>query len=88
MSRGFRDADDTQSLTEQATATRIEEILREDREQETRSAQRRLQGSHGTCEGCGGPIGEERLAALPSATRCVSCQAAWESGRTSRTPRS
>jgi len=27
------------------------------------------------CVECGGPIGEERRAALPSAIRCVGCQA-------------
>lgn len=28
-------------------------------------------GSRGTCDVCGGPIGEERLEALPWATLCV-----------------
>ena len=78
MSRGFRDADATQALTEQATATQIDEILRQDREQEARSAERRREGAYGACEDCGLPIGDDRLAALPSATRCVSCQASWE----------
>ncbi|MBK5221805.1 MAG: TraR/DksA C4-type zinc finger protein [Acidimicrobiia bacterium] len=32
-------------------------------------------GRYGTCETCGQPIGEERLAILPSATRCVTCAA-------------
>jgi RNA polymerase-binding transcription factor len=89
MSKGFRSADDTQVLTEQATAAQIEEILRQDREQEFRSAERRRQGTYGTCEDCGGPIGQERLAALPSATRCVPCQASWEAANpTSHNPRS
>ena len=88
MSKGFRSADDTQVLTEQATTARIEEILRQDREQEARSQEKRLQGTDGTCENCEGPIGEERLAALPAATRCVECQADWEAGRTSHSPRS
>ena len=30
-------------------------------------------GSYGVCEVCGRPIGAERLAALPGATRCVTC---------------
>ena len=30
-------------------------------------------GSYGICEGCGQPIGEARLAARPTATRCVAC---------------
>ncbi|NJN17656.1 MAG: conjugal transfer protein TraR [Oscillochloris sp.] len=32
------------------------------------------EGSYGTCERCGQPIGEERLEALPYATRCITCQ--------------
>lgn len=33
-------------------------------------------GSHGTCEGCGRAIPEERLRARPTARRCVTCAAA------------
>lgn len=29
------------------------------------------EGSYGACDACGGPIGEERLEALPWATLCV-----------------
>jgi RNA polymerase-binding transcription factor DksA len=29
----------------------------------------------GACEGCGGPIGAERLLALPGTARCVTCAA-------------
>jgi RNA polymerase-binding transcription factor DksA len=37
-------------------------------------AQARLDdGTFGRCEVCGGPIGDERLAALPDAVRCVAC---------------
>ena len=32
-------------------------------------------GSYGICERCGGPIGMERLEALPGTTRCVTCAA-------------
>jgi len=32
--------------------------------------------SYGACEHCGGPIGGERLDALPTARRCVSCASA------------
>lgn len=39
-------------------------------------------GRYGTCESCGGPIGEARLEALPDATLCVSCKSApWTSRR-------
>jgi DnaK suppressor protein len=78
MSRGFRNADSTQDLSEKATAGTIEEILELDREQEQHAADRRAHGAYGLCEDCGKEIGAERLAALPSATRCISCQSEWE----------
>jgi RNA polymerase-binding protein DksA len=31
-------------------------------------------GTYGTCPTCGGPIGEERLEALPWATKCIDCR--------------
>jgi DnaK suppressor protein len=30
-------------------------------------------GTYGRCEGCGGPIGEARLEARPTARSCISC---------------
>lgn len=30
-------------------------------------------GAYGTCATCGGPIGEERLDALPEITTCIDC---------------
>ena len=35
-------------------------------------------GTFGTCETCGGPIGDERLAVVPAARRCVDHQVAAE----------
>ena len=32
-------------------------------------------GTYGTCEGCGGPIGEGRLEARPVARSCIRCAA-------------
>lgn len=41
------------------------------------AAQQRLtDGSYGRCAVCGGPVGEERLAARPTARECVRCAAA------------
>src|SRR6185437_5738854 len=79
MSRGFRNADETQALSEQATAGAIGRILDEDADQAARAAERQARGAFGVCEDCDGDIGKERLEALPSTTRCVSCQASWES---------
>jgi phage/conjugal plasmid C-4 type zinc finger TraR family protein len=72
MSRGFRDADETQAMSDQAVANEIERILEPGRASSTGVV------ADGVCQDCGGQIGDERLAALPSAVRCVSCQARWE----------
>ena len=74
MSRGFRDADETQAMADQAVAQEIERILDRGRGGESTGTM------NGACVDCGRPIGEERLAAIPSAARCVTCQAAWEQG--------
>lgn len=37
------------------------------------AAQRRADGSYGTCISCGGPIGADRLVALPATQLCVAC---------------
>ncbi|HEY3365616.1 MAG TPA: TraR/DksA C4-type zinc finger protein [Symbiobacteriaceae bacterium] len=36
--------------------------------------ERMAAGQYGVCEECGGPIGEGRLEAFPSATCCIACQ--------------
>jgi DnaK suppressor protein len=41
-----------------------------------RAQQRLDDGSYGTCERCGRPIGAERLAARPTAVTCIGCAAA------------
>lgn len=74
MSRGFRNADETQAMGEKAVAEQIERILDRGREDAGVAVD-------GRCQDCGLPIGAERLEALPSATRCVNCQAAWEQRR-------
>jgi len=78
MSKGFRDADFAQVLNERATTGEIERILGKDRDQEAHCLERQSEGAYGLCEDCGQEIGAERLGALPSATRCVACQMAWE----------
>ena len=40
------------------------------------AATRRDEGTYGRCEACGGPIGAERLEALPEVTTCVACASA------------
>lgn len=36
-------------------------------------------GTYGECESCGGPVGQQRLRALPEAQLCTSCVSAGES---------
>jgi DnaK suppressor protein len=36
------------------------------------------EGTYGQCEGCGGPVGRQRLNALPEARLCTACIAAGE----------
>ncbi len=69
MSRGFRNADETQAASERAVADAIGKIL----ESDTTTGR-----GDGLCVDCGEPISPERLEVLPDAARCVRCQAAWE----------
>ncbi|HET7465643.1 MAG TPA: TraR/DksA C4-type zinc finger protein [Candidatus Dormibacteraeota bacterium] len=81
MSRGFRNEDVTQAMTDKAVSDTISKVLEQDAEQAARSADRRAHGEAGLCEDCGRPIGAERMAALPASTRCVACQATFEASR-------
>jgi RNA polymerase-binding transcription factor DksA len=78
MSRGFRDADTSQQMSAEETRDAIRRVEAVGKEQAQHAAELRNQGSHGKCEICGAAIGEDRLAAVPDATRCISCQTAWE----------
>ena len=81
MSKGFREPDFAQVVTDRATTDTIHRILERDRDQAERAMERRANGAYGVCEGCGDKIDPERLTALPDATRCIKCQAAWEQSR-------
>jgi DnaK suppressor protein len=39
------------------------------------------EGSYGTCDTCGKPIGDARLEALPTAVKCLDCQSGSASRR-------
>lgn len=41
-------------------------------------------GSYGTCIDCGQPIDARRLIAVPSALRCMACQARYEASASAR----
>ena len=80
MSKGFGESDFAQVQSERANTQTIRQVLEQDREQAAHARDRQAQGAYGICEDCGRQIGEERLAALPDSTRCIACQAEWESG--------
>jgi RNA polymerase-binding transcription factor DksA len=81
MSRGFRDADTTQQVSGREADEAIRRVKSAGELQAQHAAERRAEGSYGMCESCGRAIGEDRLAAVPEATRCISCQASWEASR-------
>jgi DnaK suppressor protein len=57
-----------QDALEGIETSKLQEIAR------IREALRRIaQGSYGVCAQCGEPIDPKRLAALPTATRCIAC---------------
>jgi DnaK suppressor protein len=80
MSKGFGDSEFAQVQAERANTQTIRQVLEQDREQAERARDRKAHGAYGVCEDCGKQIGDERLSALPDATRCVACQAEWEAG--------
>jgi RNA polymerase-binding protein DksA len=74
-------------LADSATATLNREIdytLEENSEHvlaAINEALKRIEaGTFGTCARCGRPIAEERLEAIPYATRCIDCQRLAERG--------
>jgi RNA polymerase-binding transcription factor DksA len=78
MSKGFREPDFAQVVTERATTDTIQRILDEDAVNAEHARERFQHGGYGVCEDCSRQIAPERLQALPDATRCVRCQSAWE----------
>lgn len=55
-------------------------------DQVERALKRIDEGTYGTCERCGRPIGKERLEAVPYATMCIACQEEVD-GPATKTPR-
>lgn len=66
---------DPETIQEDRDATRLVlEHARGALELAERALERFRSGLHGICDRCGGPIGAERLEAIPDAVTCVSCQ--------------
>ncbi len=73
------DAGDDQADAGAKTFEREQELAlthhsRELLAQSERALARTDEGSYGTCESCGEPIGKARLQAFPRATLCVACK--------------
>jgi DnaK suppressor protein len=91
LARSLEDATDEDGndshLGDSATETldrEIEQSLEENAEHLLASIDAALEridnGTYGICERCGKPIGEERLEALPYATKCIECKRLEERG--------
>jgi DnaK suppressor protein len=70
------DEHDPEGATIAFERSQLDALLRRAREHlaEVDAAEARLDaGTYGVCEGCGGPVGDERLEARPSARACIRC---------------
>jgi DnaK suppressor protein len=66
-------ADSAQVAAEQGEARAHAASLR-DQLKDVEAALAKIEdGTYGTCESCQGPIGEARLAAIPTARVCIQC---------------
>ncbi|OCC24906.1 hypothetical protein MB02_05485 [Croceicoccus estronivorus] len=60
-------------LEDDEALTGVDEVLRREIQQVRLALLRISNGTYGTCAKCGADIGEDRLKALPTATRCIAC---------------
>jgi DnaK suppressor protein len=74
MQFGKRAGDHTSDAVLQMTRTMTAGELRQVAGEIARALDKVEEGTYGECDDCGGPIGSERLEALPWATRCMICQ--------------
>ncbi len=69
---GFSDR--SHSTEERARLISMARALRSNLHDVERALTKMAAGTYGTCERCGGPIGPERLEALPWAVLCIQCK--------------
>ena len=70
---GKRAGDSTAAAAEQLSRVATHEQMLAMQADVARAREKVAEGTYGTCDVCGEPVGEERLEALPWAVRCVSC---------------
>ena len=72
---GKRAGDSTAVAAEQLSRVSAHEQMLAIQAEVVRAQEKVAEGTYGVCDVCGGPVGEERLEALPWAVRCVGCAA-------------
>lgn len=83
-SSGGDDEHDPEGATVAFERQHVSALLEQAREHlaAIEAAKRKLDaGTYGVCDGCGGPIGAERLVARPAALTCVRCARVSRGGR-------
>jgi len=76
--RDIERMDRVQEEAAEEALTALDEQGRREVEEIEAALARIAAGTYGSCETCGEPISPVRLAALPTARRCVPCQEMWE----------
>ena len=71
---GKRIGDHTNEAVETRRNAAAGDTLRLQLAETTRALAKLDEGSYGRCDNCGGPIGAERLEALPWAAECIECR--------------
>ena len=66
-------ADSSQVTAERGEAEALAGKLRDTLEEVEHALAKLEDGSYGNCEGCGDPISEARLEAMPAARHCINC---------------
>ena len=73
---GKRIGDGTVEAVSRLTEIGVGRTLESGLERIERALAKLGEGTYGTCDGCGAPIPEARLRAMPDSTLCVACAAA------------
>jgi DnaK suppressor protein len=73
ISFGKRVGDGTSMAVDRLVDVAAHDKMRAQLEDVQRALEKISENSYGTCDGCGRPIAEERLSALPWAVLCVAC---------------
>jgi len=74
-------ADDATATYQQEENLAVKQHLNRELQAVDAALRRMREGTYGVCESCGGPIGRERLQALPTATLCMACKTRGERRR-------